>query len=197
VSAWNDDQLFSSAVNEGDTTKDEWGTPPELFEPLHQEFQFEVDVAASGYNWMVPSYFGLDNGRDALMLDWPLFGTSFWGNPPYSLASEFLKQGSRFASENLGLTIVFLVFARTDTEWWWRYVLGRNPKTRERIPGVFCATEIRWHPGRIRFLDPKTSSPRRSEKTGQIQAAPAPSVLVIFRPDPLGESREWPENGVF
>ena len=44
---------------------DEWATPQDLFDKLHAEFDFGVDLAASAENHKLPKYYSRD-GIDAL-----------------------------------------------------------------------------------------------------------------------------------
>src|SRR5262252_9678676 len=57
----------------------DWETPPEVFEPLDQEFHFTLDVCATAATTKCPRFFAPeDNG---LAQDW---GTdTCWMNPPY------------------------------------------------------------------------------------------------------------------
>lgn len=182
--------LFSSASGLDDA-EDRWATPDEVFAPLHAEFGFTLDAAAIEGNRRTPLYLGPDHPqierRDGRAHPW--VGAT-WCNPPYSAAGEFAAQAQRQVER--GVTSVLLVFARTDTAWWWRHVLGRDTATRERLPDVVCADEIRWRPGRITFLDPATGA-ARLDKHGRPQSAPAPSVAIVYRP---GLRQAWPENGV-
>lgn len=86
-----------------------------------------------------------------------LFGD--WGernyvNPPYGNGiSRWLAKGLHEAMN--GRLSVFLIPARTDTSWWHEYVMK--------------ADEVRFLRGRLHFDDSR-------------QAAPFPSVVVVFRP---------------
>lgn len=181
--------LFASA-SATDDAEDRWATPDDVFAPLHAEFGFTLDAAAIASNRRCPLYLGPDHEqierRDGLVHPW--VGTA-WCNPPYSIAGEFAKAAQRHAAN--GGTAVLLVFARTDTAWWWSHVLGRDP-SGDRLKGLPCADEIRWRRGRITFLDPATGS-ARLDKHGRPQSAPAPSVAIVYRP---GMRQAWPANGV-
>ena len=70
-------------------------TPPELFAPLDAEFDFTLDVAATGDSSLAPNYYGPDHSisdyRNALLGDWSRRarlttrrGVS-WMNNPYSV----------------------------------------------------------------------------------------------------------------
>ena len=196
------------------TTQDEkapanqWMTPPDIALPLHREFSFGLDAAASSQGWH-ENYLGPDHvdpsRRDSFVADWEALagaGRPVFLNPPYGRGiGRWMALAQRWGER---MTVAVLVFARTDTAWWWRHVLGRDPSTgiplgsvQQLLPGVaessLCASEIRWKPGRIAFLDPATGEPRKDSKN-RPTSAPAPSVVIIYRP---GHTDVWPKNGVF
>jgi phage N-6-adenine-methyltransferase len=117
----------------------EWGTPRHIFDPLHAEFQFQRDVAASRENHILPTYWTADD--DALRQDWP---GVVWCNPPYSsnLIGRFVEKAWR-ESQN-GSTCVLLVPVRADLGWWHDYALRG---------------EIRFIRGRVKFAGMKTTAP--------------------------------------
>lgn len=124
--------LFSSA-------SDRWATPSDLYTALNNEFSFDLDPCP------------LDGDEDGLT---PLFcqwrGRRVFCNPPYGRTlGQWLKRGLEAS------VAVFLLPARTDTQWFHELVLP-------------YAAEIRFLRGRLRFGGAKNS-------------APFPSMLVIFR----------------
>lgn len=82
-------------------------------------------------------------------------GETVFLNPPYSDVGTWMKKA---AEEGSSATVAALVFARTDTRWFHDHVLP-------------TAAEIRFIKGRLSFF-----------REGKRGAAPAPSMLVIFRP---------------
>lgn len=67
-----------------------WETPPEIFDPLHDEFGFTVDVCATTSSAKVPRFFaepgpwaGAEGcaAIDGLRQSWA--GETAWMNPPY------------------------------------------------------------------------------------------------------------------
>ena len=60
----------------------EWGTPQALFDKLHAEFDFTLDVAASKLNHKCERYFTKE--QDGLKQDWA--GERCFMNPPYGYA---------------------------------------------------------------------------------------------------------------
>ena len=164
MSAWTEDQLFSSKSNE-------WATPQDLFAVLNREFNFDVDVAASEHNHKCTTYWTKDD--DALGLKWsaPWYpgGGRFWCNPPYGRSiDKWVRKCYRESKR--GALVVALLFSRTDTAWFQDYCM--------------MATEIRLIRGRLKFV-------RDDGKTGQ---APAPSMVVIWdgREGPRFTSMERP-----
>ena len=124
-----------------------WETPPELFEQLDREFSFTLDVCALPENAKCQRYFTPE--EDGLSKEW---SGVCWMNPPYGQEIGRWMQKA-FTSSLRGCTVVCLVPARTDTEWWHQFAVRG---------------EIRFLRGRLKF---------RGAKSG----APFPSAIVIFR----------------
>ena len=120
---------------------DRWSTPENIFNPLNDEFNFDLDACAEEWNKKCCRYLSPED--DALQLPWT--GT-VWMNPPYGHDIEkwILKA---FEESQKGATVVCLVPARTETSWWHDYCLKG---------------EIRFIRGRINFTDHrgKTGRPR-------------------------------------
>lgn len=120
----------------------------ELFRMLDAEFGFELDVCATPDNAKCATYFSPEvNG---LRQQWR--GVC-WMNPPYGNAiGDWMAKA--YLSSLEGATVVCLVPARTDTQWW---------------HGFAMRGEIRFLQGRLRF-------------GGGQNSAPFPSAIVVFRP---------------
>lgn len=128
---------------------DEWETPQWLFDLLYDEFKFGIDVAASSENAKVRPFFSVLH--DGLAQDWKNYRC--WLNPPYGREiGKWVEKAYRSALD--GATVVCLIPARTDTRWWWDYV----------IKG-----EIRFLKGRLKFGNADNG-------------APFPSAVVVFYP---------------
>src|SRR5947209_20021973 len=98
----------------------EWQTPPEVFDPLHKEFHFTLDVCATLSNTKVPKYFTA--AEDGLKQDWSQ--DVCWMNPPYG--RSIIKWVKKAYEESLkGALVVCLLPARTDTKWFHDYVLHK------------------------------------------------------------------------
>lgn len=146
---------MSIAVHYSSRT-DDWETPRALFAELHSEFRFGLDVCASASNKKCRRFFSKE--VDGLKQVWRVFpddGKAAWMNPPYG---REIGKWIRKAAEAT-CTVVALVPARTDTEWWHNYIQGK--------------AEVRFIRGRLRF----------GKAT---QNAPFPSAVVIWR-KPLKE----------
>ena len=150
--------LMSSART-GDSSKDEWQTPTWLFELLHKEFRFVLDAAATEENALCEWFF--DKETNGLESEW--FG-NVWVNPPFSQLKKWVEKGFEQAHSNPKVqSVVMLVPARTDTAAWWNYVRFG---------------EVRFLPGRLRFV-------------GATNSAPFPSAVVMFDRDFPARTDYW------
>lgn len=145
------------------TGKDDWATPLEVFNPLHDEFAFTLDAAANAGNAKCDFFYGPGSALrvDALLEPWPL-SDRIWVNPPYSrgLQARFVAHAATTAI-NGGL-VVMLLPARTDTKSFHQHIWDR-----ERHKSRPWVREVRFVKGRIRFV-------------GAPAAAPFPSMVVVF-----------------
>lgn len=124
-------EALRSSVNQS------WGTPRTVFDPLHREFAFTVDAAASSENALLPRYWDLE--ANALFQDWD--NERVWCNPPYGEAQrDFIHKASR--SQGL---VVMLIPARTDTSIWHSCIHGK--------------AEVRFVKGRIKFNGAPSCAP--------------------------------------
>ena len=140
---------FSSAT-------DVWATPQSLFDELHEEFAFTLHVCARPENAKCDRY--VTPETDGLTQAWT--GVC-WMNPPYGRTiGQWMRKA--YESAQAGATVVALVPARTDTEWWHEWA---------------SKGEVRFIRGRLRFGAASTS-------------APFPSAIVIFRP-PQTTGTRW------
>ena len=155
--------------------RDDWQTPPELFAELNAEFNFDVDVAAGHRNSCCDFWCVADENGGALTQSWDWGfldsngarrSTTCWCNPPYSrgLQGKFIAKA---AAERLkGVTTVMLLPARTDTKAFHAYIWDEQKhQPREGV-------EVRFLKGRLKFVGAK-------------DAAPFPSMIVVFRPPSL------------
>jgi len=118
----------------------DWETPPEVFDPLNDEFGFTLDVASSDENKKCDMHFTLN--EDGLLQPWE--GETCWMNPPYGrVIKDWCAKAHREA--HLGATVVGLVPARTDVKWFHEHVLGH--------------AEVRFVKGRIKFVGGDSCAP--------------------------------------
>jgi phage N-6-adenine-methyltransferase len=154
---------MSEGFYKGDTFRssvdDTWTTPKSFYAKMHAEFNFTLDAAALEDSALCETYFGPDHinpgMRNALVLDWSEYAPSktVWLNPPYGRGINAWVAKANEESKK-GLTVVCLVPARTDTNWWWDSCIRH---------------EVRFIKGRLKFGDGKNS-------------APFPSAAVIMKP---------------
>lgn len=145
--------LFSS-----DNT--EHGTPQGLYAALDAEFRFDLDAAASEANHKAVRWLGgpclrgtyTDGCTCGLCSDWMEY--TVFLNPPYGRKSSYLWVKKCWTASQQGATVVALLPARTDTEWFHNFVL--------------LASEVRFIAGRLTF-------------EGNDDAAPFPSMVVVWR----------------
>ena len=134
------------------SAKQDWETPEELFAPLRSEFCFTLDAAASVHNAKVQPF--LSSEQDAMVTAW---GKQVcWLNPPFGKGYPLSRWVSKAQSESLnGATVVMLIPARTNTNWFHDVCLKFG--------------EVRFVRGRPKF-------------SGSTHGLPQPLCIVIFRP---------------
>jgi site-specific DNA-methyltransferase (adenine-specific) len=135
------------------SAKQDWETPSELFDPINYEFQFTLDAAASPSNAKVKNFITAE--QDGMAADWGK--NTVWLNPPYGdrqrKLSDWVKKSAQAA--RAGATVVMLIPARTNTNWFHDICLKH--------------AEVRFVRGRPKFV-------------GADEGLPQPLCLVIFRP---------------
>lgn len=124
----------------------EWETPNSLFVPLNNEFHFTLDVCALPHNARCEDYF--TPSEDGLSQKWE--GTC-WMNPPFGEKAKWVKKA--YEESQRGATVVCLLPARTNTNWWHDYCMKG---------------EIRFIRGRPKFKGAK-------------HGLPQPLAIVIFK----------------
>lgn len=149
-------------------------TPEWLFDYYNKQYKFQLDAAANESNSKCLFYF-----KDALTVEWGLYASSIWCNPPYSDQKTWIKKAYKEAKKH-NITVVLLVMAPNGGMYYHDYVFGH-------------ASKIVFFGGRISFLNPLTKQPDKSNRFG--------SVLVVYEKDnidngttvvtsqPLGEIR--------
>ena len=129
---------------------DDWATPQELFDALNEEFCFTLDPCASSSNEKCDKFYTKqDNG---LSKDWA--GERVFCNPPYGREISKWVEKCSIEANNPNTIVVALLPARTDTQYFHRFIYGK-------------AKEVRFIKGRLKF-------------GGHSNSAPFPSMIVIF-----------------
>jgi site-specific DNA-methyltransferase (adenine-specific) len=123
-----------------------WGTPPEIFDPLHAEFDFTLDPCATPETAKCELFF--TEADDGLSRSWR--GHRVFMNPPYG---REIYAWTRKAREEAaaGALVVGLVPASCDLAWWHDDVVGhaeiRFIRGRPRfLSGFFASVVVVWRP---------------------------------------------------
>lgn len=128
----------------------EWATPQDLYDRLNAEFNFTLDACASAENAKCERYY--TKAENGLVQSWQ--AERVFCNPPYGrdlgrwVAKAFAEVYQRYCP-----LAVLLLPARTDVEWFHRYVYNK--------------AEIRFIEGRLKY-------------GGSVHNAPFPSMVVIY-----------------
>jgi phage N-6-adenine-methyltransferase len=145
---------------------DERETPQDFFGPLHSEFHFDLDAAATYENAKVTRWLGPDSSlvKDALgeSVWWGDYGRCVWLNPPYSNIMPWLRYAEQNVRRYDNFCCVVLLPASTSSKWWHRFIWDR--KMHRVRPWVY---QIRFPDKRLVFGPHNTG-------------AKWPSVIVIF-----------------
>lgn len=133
MAVFDKDKLFDKDKVSKSAASTVWETPPEVFDPVNDEFNFTLDVCATPQNAKCDRY--LTEAKDGLLSSWD--GEVCWCNPPYG---KDVKKWCKKALDQSkkGTTTVLLIPCKTNTNWWHDLV----------IPFA----EIRFLRGRVRFI---------------------------------------------
>ena len=130
------------------SNKDEYATPTDLFNELDKKYHFTLDPCATSENAKCKKYYTIkENG---LLKSWK--GEIVFCNPPYSKIKLWVEK-CFLEFKNNNATIVLLIPARTDTQYFHNYILNQ--------------AKIIFLKGRLHFNNSKNS-------------APFPSILCIY-----------------
>lgn len=110
----------------------EWATPATVFEPLHREFGFTLDVCATAENAKCPRFY--TRRDDGLSRPWR---GVVWCNPPYGRQIAAWVRKAAEAALVHRATVVCLLPGRVDTAWFHDVCLRFG--------------EVRFYRGRIYF----------------------------------------------
>lgn len=151
IKTYSDEQTEGIKIHkyvQFDSLSIEWATPQDFYEKLDQEFGFELDVCSTIENAKCSKFY--TKAEDGLKQEWT--GVC-WCNPPYGREiKHWMKKA--YESSLKGATVVCLIPARTDTQWWHDYVIH--------------AKDIRYIKGRLKF-------------GGATNSAPFASIVAVFQ----------------
>ena len=137
---------------------DNYATPPELYNELNKEFNFDFDPCPYNEDEII---------NDGLKIDW---GKSNFVNPPYSqkLKEQFIIKGIEEMKK--GNVSVFLIPVSTSTKLFHDYI---KPN----------ANEIRFLKGRVKFgkINDNGEFYYPLNKYGKVQSGTKDSMIVIFK----------------
>lgn len=139
-----------------DDVDDRW-TPPEVFDPLHEQWGFSLDVAASAENAKLPTFY---TQRDnALALPW---SGRVWCNPPYSNVEAWVTKAWRAMLGGESEVVVMLLPANRTEQRWWQDHIEPWRDSRRRRDGVKVTTAFLR--GRTRFHRPGWTKPAKGDR---------------------------------
>jgi len=160
---------------------DLYQTPPWLVDRLNSEFEFGLDLAASGRNAIAPLYFTgpcqlPDDCRCGLCGD-TIGVDSIFCNPPYSDVLPWVKR-----CRELGMShpVVLLLHLDPTTEWF-RELLDGSTGHRP--------AELRIPKRRVSFVHPE-GCPCRACSRKTTGSNPRASLIAVWAPSALGEPVE-------
>ena len=137
------------------TGKNDWETPPALFEEWDREYHFILDAAANEKNHKCARWFG-PGGEcpNALCVPWPLHEGNIWLNPPYGTPQKDFVRKAWKETQGKPFSVVCLLPARTDTKLFHEILLPHSKA-------------LHFLPGRVKFV-------------GAHSSAPFPSMIVVL-----------------
>ena len=144
---------MASFTGKFDSVRQDWETPTALYVEMNNEFNFTLDAAAADHNTKCDLYF--TEVDDSMTKSWAPH--TVWLNPPYGKGYSLAQWVKKSHAESLlGATVVMLIPARTNTNWFHEYCLRYG--------------EVRFIKGRPKF-------------GGADHGLPQPLCFIIFRPN--------------
>ncbi len=145
---------------------DERLTPDPLFQSLHAEFGFTIDLAASAENAKCARFFTRED--DALSRSWGI--ENCWLNHPWSQTPAWVEKAWREALAGTPLIVMLLPDNRTHQPFWQTLV---EPFRETSLTGV--QLRARFLPGRQHYGTPEDPQARRRRRPKH------GAVLLIWR----------------
>lgn len=147
--------------------RDEWRTPPWLFEWLDDRFDFHIDLAATRENTRCSQFYAKEH--DALSIKWHIIDNATKGfcNPPYSNIDPWLDKAIHEQRHGFLTVMVF-----------------PSPNGEDRFGQVFShASEIIDIVGRVHFLRPDGTECKQNTRG---------TSVYIFDPTRIGAAcQRW------
>lgn len=162
--------------NLDDDMKNSWRTDPLVFNPMNQEFNFDLDAAASDKNHLVSRY--LTKEDDALATNWSKIGRSVWINPPYGrgFIQKFMMKS--IEQKQFGVTSTMLVPATLDAKW--------LPMRQISEIRIITGGRLAFYAPCDYVIEGKNGNPDRYIKEGdKVSGNTKGSMFVIFRPSDM------------
>ena len=133
---------------------DEWETDSQMLRDACAKYKVfpKMDVCSTVENYKFENYF--TKYYDGLTQDWD---EDFFMNPPYSEVDTWMPKAYYEHRKN-NVNGLILVYSKTDTKWWHKYVEGK--------------AEVHFIEGRVKFLKDGIKSKN---------SAPYPSCWIIYR----------------
>lgn len=138
--------------------RDDWGTPPKLFEYLDKYFSFTLDAAANESNTLCKDFISPE--EDALKTLWD--GVIFC-NPPYTMAKEFVERAIDQIRNPICVSWCLLIPVRSDRIWFQKalhlrclshtWITGRLHFGGSGKGAFMYSILLYWHPNQ-RLLPP-------------------------------------------
>jgi len=147
------------------SNKQDWTTPQWLYNELHEEFDFTIDVCADSTNTKNRRYF--DEVACGLRSPWK--DERCFCNPPYKFTALWVEKAFNETHKPDGAELaVLLIPARPDTRYWhnWIFQTPLDQKFAD-LSELSPQIEVRFLKGRLKFGDSKNS-------------APFPSCVIVF-----------------
>lgn len=139
---------------------DEWRTPPVLFQKLDEEFDFDLDAAATAENALCEHY--LTQAEDALSehwweVGWP--GHRVWLNPPYGRALKFWVNAASHQAFVHKKLVVLLLPAHTSEKWFHKHIYNDDSLLGAAVSWQpYDGVQVRFLRGRLKFSLPGVKS---------------------------------------
>jgi len=180
-----------------DNPKDRRETPDDIYLPLHEEFGFTLDAAASQLNTRCARFCTVDGyynrfdgagcnfieGLDGLTMPWAK-GERVWCNPPFSDIEPWLAKA--WMSE--ATAVLLMPQNRQEQPMWQRWIEGYRDRgaLTETVPGdapdcVPCYMSTRNLPGRRHYtINGGQPIMRLNKRTGLLErSSPEFGTLVL------------------